>query len=73
LAECGLIDVRLIRGSAMMDGAAPIYTLIGDLLFPSLQHLQDALAKHGSVIIADIPKYTNVQPIIQISESLLTT
>lgn len=39
-------------------------------MFSSLQHLQDALAKHGAEIIADISKYTNVQPIIQISESL---
>ena len=69
-AECGLMDVRLIRGSAMMDGAAPIYTLIGDMVFPSLQHMQDAMAKHGAEIIADIPNYTNVQPIFQISESL---
>ena len=64
------MDVRLIRGSAMMDGAAPIYTLIGDMVFPSLQHMQDAMAKHGAEIIADIPNYTNVQPIFQISESL---
>ena len=68
--ECGLMDVRLVRGSAMLDGTAPIYALIGELIFPSMQHLQDAVGKHGTEILADVPNYTNVQPIIQVSEAL---
>jgi uncharacterized protein (TIGR02118 family) len=68
--EFGLMDVRLVRGSGLMDGAPPMYTLIGELVFPSLQNVQDAVAKHGAEIMADIPNFSNVQPVIQISESL---
>jgi uncharacterized protein (TIGR02118 family) len=68
--EFGSLDVRVMRGSAMMDGAGPMYALIAEVTFPSQEHLQDALAKYGAEIMADIPNYTNVQPVIQINESL---
>lgn len=69
-AECGLADALVMRGSAMIDGAPPTYWLIGHLAFPSLEQMQDALAKHGAEVMADIPNYTNVKPLIQIGELL---
>ena len=64
----GLQEIRVMRGSAMLNGSAPVFELIGELSFPTLQHLQDAMGKLGAEIIADIPNYTNVQPTIQINE-----
>jgi len=68
--DFGLKEVRLMRGSAMVDGAPPQFELIGELVFPSLKNLQDALGRHGAEIMADIPNYSNVQPMIQISEAI---
>lgn len=49
-------------------GSAPKYLAICNLLFDSLDAFQLAFATHGQTIIADIPNYTNTQPIIQINE-----
>jgi len=40
------------------------------LTFASERDFEGAVAKHGQEIFADIPKFTNVQPIIQINEPL---
>jgi uncharacterized protein (TIGR02118 family) len=48
--------------------AAPKYLAIGHLLFDSVDAFQQAFAAHGAPIIADVPNYTNIQPVIQINE-----
>jgi len=70
LEAFGLEDVRLMRGTATLDGAAPKYEVVAQFAFPSVQHVQDALGRHGQEIIADIPMFTNIQPTIQINEGL---
>ena len=49
-------------------GSAPKYLAICNLLFESMDAFQMAFASHGQTIVADIPNYTNTQPIIQINE-----
>ena len=49
-------------------GAPPTYAAMGHLYFNSVGDFQAAFAPHASTIMADIPNYTNVQPVIQISE-----
>jgi uncharacterized protein (TIGR02118 family) len=49
-------------------GAPPTYTAIGNLYFDSVGAFQSAFAPHAEGIMADIPNYTNIQPVIQISE-----
>jgi len=44
------------------------YLAMGDLLFDSVEGFQKAFAAHAPEILADIPNYTNFQPIVQISE-----
>jgi len=44
--------------------------LIGELVFSSVKEFEEALAKHGSEIIGDIPNFTDVQPTIQFNELL---
>jgi uncharacterized protein (TIGR02118 family) len=70
LQGVGLESVRLLRGMASLDGGAPLFEVIGQLTFPSMEQLQGALAQHGQEIIGDIPNFTDVQPIIQIDEPL---
>ena len=46
------------------------YAVTANLLFESVEAMQAALAEHGSALMADIPNYTNVKAVIQISEVL---
>jgi len=45
------------------------YAVMANLLFESVESMRAALAEHGSALSADVPNYTNVQPVIQISET----
>ncbi len=49
-------------------GAPPTYTAMGHLFFDSVGDFQATFAPHAELIMADIPNYTNIQPVIQISE-----
>jgi len=56
-------------GGAAPGSAAP-YHCMGHLLFDSVEAFQAAFGPHAKAIMADIPNYTNAQPVIQISEVL---
>jgi uncharacterized protein (TIGR02118 family) len=49
-------------------GSPPPYLALGHLSFESLHAFQTAWGPNAERIIADVPNYTNLQPIIQISE-----
>jgi uncharacterized protein (TIGR02118 family) len=49
-------------------GPQPAYVAMGHLLFDSLAAFQAAFAEHGAKFMADIPNYTTIEPIIQVSE-----
>ncbi len=55
-----------IAGGA--PGTPPTYAAIGHFLCESVQAFQAAFAPHAKEIMADIPQYTKIQPIIQFSE-----
>jgi len=49
-------------------GSKPIYIGMGHLYFDSVEAFQMAFGPHAKAILADIPNYTNIQPVMQISE-----
>jgi len=49
-------------------GAPPTYVAMGHLLFDSAEAFQAAFSPHAEEIMADIPNYTTIQPLIQISD-----
>ncbi len=49
-------------------GSPAPYLAMGHLLFESMEAFQASFASHGEEFAADVPNYTNTQPIIQISE-----
>ncbi|HEX2942900.1 MAG TPA: EthD family reductase [Rhodopila sp.] len=55
-----------IAGGA--PGAPPTYVAMGHLYFDSVADFQSGFAEHGAKFMADVPNYTNSQPVIQISE-----
>ena len=52
-------------------GSQPTYSAIGYLLFDSVESFEKGFGPHATEILADIPKYTNITPVIQISEITL--
>ncbi|WP_046865373.1 EthD family reductase [Microvirga massiliensis] len=66
----GLEEVHLVKGTGTPDGSPPPYRVMALLRFRSLQDFRAAAGAHGAEIFADIPKFTNVQPILQINEPL---
>jgi uncharacterized protein (TIGR02118 family) len=70
LANEGLEEVKLLKGTAALMGGSPDFHLIAELRFTSQHQLQTALPKHGPEILADISRFTNVQPHLQINEDL---
>ncbi|MES2258210.1 MAG: EthD family reductase [Pseudomonadota bacterium] len=49
-------------------GEPAAYAAIGQMFFDSLPAFQNAFGPHAKAINADIPNYTDVVPVIQISE-----
>jgi len=54
-------------GSAAPGEPAP-YIAAGHLLFNSLADFQGAFGPHAEEIMGDVPNFTNIEPMIQISE-----
>jgi uncharacterized protein (TIGR02118 family) len=70
-AKCGdaLKLIEIDKGIAGGAPDAPIpYLGIGYLYFESLAAYREAMAPHRDEIRADIPKFTNIVPVIQVSE-----
>ncbi len=49
-------------------GKPPSYVAMGHIYCESVEAFQAAFGPHTREIMADIPNYTSIQPIIQISE-----
>jgi uncharacterized protein (TIGR02118 family) len=66
-AACKSVAVEQGMAGAT-PGAPPAYVAMGHLYFDSADAFQTAFGPHAQEIMADVPNYTNVQPIVQISE-----
>lgn len=69
LGPLGLKGTGVEKGIA---GGAPgeeaPFLAVGYLLFETLEQFQQAMGTHGKELMADVPNFTDAQPIIQISE-----
>jgi uncharacterized protein (TIGR02118 family) len=64
----GMLVEKGLAGAS--PDAPPSYTAMAHLKFDSIEAFQTAFAPHADQILADIPKYSSVAPILQISEAL---
>jgi uncharacterized protein (TIGR02118 family) len=55
-----------VAGGAPGEGAP--YAAIGHLLFDSVEDFQGAFGPHADEIMGDIPNFTRIRPVVQISE-----
>ena len=61
--------ISIVQGlSGMMPGTPAPFVVLADLLFESVEAFQAAFTPHATEILADVPKYTSIQPIVQISD-----
>lgn len=57
--------------SGLAGGApdeAPVFIAIGHLTFESLETFHNAFGPNGEKIMADLPNFTDIKPLVQISE-----
>ena len=67
----GLVRVEIDRGvPGPMPDLPPPFLMVFHCVFQSLDGFQKGFAAHAQEIVADIPKFTNIQPQIQLSEIL---
>ena len=63
--------LEIDTGIAGRTPGEPIpYLAIGYLYFDELSAYQNAFGPNAEKIVSDIPNYTNIQPVVQISEVL---
>jgi uncharacterized protein (TIGR02118 family) len=66
----GLRDVRLLRGTGTPAGGEAPFRIIALLTFETAAALREAVAAHGAEVFADIPRFTDVRPVVQVNEAL---
>jgi uncharacterized protein (TIGR02118 family) len=54
--------------SGAAPGSRPTYVAMGHILFDSVEAFHAAFAQHGAKFMADVPHYTTIEPVIQVSE-----
>ena len=59
------IEEGLAGGAPDSD---PTYLVMGNMYFESIEAYQNSLGPHAEKIMGDIPNFTNIEPIIQISK-----
>ncbi len=65
-------SLRLLEIDKGITGRTPDeplpYLAIGYLYFDKLSAYQNSFGPHAEQIVGDVPNYTNIQPVVQISE-----
>ena len=63
---CKRVEVDEGLGGAQ-PGSKPAFVAVAHLLFDSVETFQKAFGPHAATIMGDVPNYTDIQPIVQIS------
>jgi uncharacterized protein (TIGR02118 family) len=66
----GLENVQVVRGIDAPEGRQQPFQVIALLTFRSLADFQAAADAHGQELFGDIPNFSNLQPVVQISEPI---
>ncbi len=69
LGGMGLKGARVLKGIAGgSPGSAAPYRVMAVIDFESAEAFQAAVGAHGEEIFGDIPNFTNITPVVQISD-----
>jgi uncharacterized protein (TIGR02118 family) len=61
-------NIQVRRGISSATGSAAAFVCVATIPIDSVEAFQEVFAKHGADIMADIPKYTNIEPVVQFDE-----
>jgi len=64
----GLLRTEVLRGISGTGGQPPPYVCIGNLYFETVDGYERGIAASAGALRADIPNFTEVSPVRQISE-----
>ncbi len=69
LGGMGLKGARVLKGIAGgTPGSAAPYRVMAVVDFESAEAFQAAVSAHGDEIFGDVPNFTNITPVVQISD-----
>ncbi len=69
LTSMGLVNVDMREGLAGgAPDSLPTYAMITNLTFNTIEELQNGMAMHGAELLGDIPNFTDVEPLTQVSQ-----
>lgn len=54
-----------------VPGSPATYAAMGNLYFSSVQDFESSFGPNAETIMADLPNFTNIEPVIQISEVMI--
>ena len=66
--SAGLRGYQVLRGHPGADGAPPAFHVIVNMEFSSAEAFQAAVAQSGAKIMGDVPNFTDLQPVLQVSD-----
>jgi uncharacterized protein (TIGR02118 family) len=70
--EFGLVDIRVDRGLVgSTPKSPPDYVCVGTLTFKSMEDYKRAFRERNAPLMADLPNFTDIQPVVQVSEAVL--
>lgn len=68
LVSKGMRSVEIDQGLGSAGPGQPApYACIGHMTFDTIEAFQQAFGPHATTIMGDIPNFTNVEPVVQIS------
>jgi uncharacterized protein (TIGR02118 family) len=65
-----VLSTEVRRGIQAVDGSSAPYLCLLNTRIRSPELFAQVMAEHSEKVLGDIPNYTNLQPIIQIDETL---
>ena len=72
LGPMGLVNGEMEKGVSGTDPNAPApFVAEAHLYFNTVEEVHAAFTNHAGAIMGDIPNYTDIKPMFQISETLL--
>ena len=68
----GLKSWRVLKGVGSPSGDPATFGIIATLEFDNVQQFKDAAAAAGGPVFGDVPNFTNITPVVVISEQVET-
>lgn len=71
-ADFGLVGVTVERGLVgHAPKSPPAYVCMASLTFETMDGYKRAFQTHGAELMADLPNFTDIQPVVQVNEVVL--